>query len=94
MMALISKSDLKYTYSWTAIGDDDPKKTGKPDSTLLSRNEGYEVLPFINRFAEKHSFKNKQSALKAEKMIKEYLPGDVRSHKNVTSWLENNWSKY
>lgn len=93
-MALINKSDLKYKYSWTAIGDDDPKKTGKPDSTLLNRSEGYEVLPFINKFVEKHSFKNKDSALKTEKMIKEFLPSDVRSHKNVTSWLEDNWSKH
>lgn len=93
-MTLINKSDLLYTYSWTAIGDDDPKKTGKPDSTLLSRNEGYEVLHFINRFAEKHSFKSKESALKTEKMIREYLPGDVRSHKNVTSWLQDNWNNY
>ncbi|MEC5318619.1 hypothetical protein VSX61_06650, partial [Brenneria populi subsp. brevivirga] len=72
---------MKYTYSWTVLGDDDPKKTGKPDSTLLNRHEGYEVLPFINRFSDKHSLKNKEAGLKIEKMIRENLPGEVRGHK-------------
>lgn len=93
-MPLLTKSDLKYKYSWTAIEPDDPKVTGKPDSTLLNRGEGYEVLPFINRFAETHKFKQKASGLKTERLIKEHLPGDTRSHKNVNKWLVDNWNKY
>lgn len=61
-MALLQKTDLVFEYSWKAIAPDDPKVTGKPDSTLLNRSEGYEVLAFINRFAEKHSFKKKLQA--------------------------------
>jgi hypothetical protein len=93
-MALLVTSDLVFKYSWTAIAPDDPKATGKPDSTLLNRNEGYEVLAFINRFAEKHSLKEKASGLKAERMIKEHLPGEIRSHVNVTTWLVTNWTKH
>lgn len=93
-MPLLTKSDLKYEYSWKAIEPDDPKVTGKPDSTLLNRGEGYEVLPFINRFAETHKFKQKESGLKTERLIKEHLPGDTRSHKNVNKWLVDNWKKY
>lgn len=65
-MGLLTKSDLKYAdeYSWKAIGDDNPKITGVPNSTLLNREEGYEVLAFINRFALKHSFKQKIIASK------------------------------
>lgn len=48
-MAIMKSSDLQYEYSWKAIKPDDPKVSGKPDSTLLNRGEGYEVLPFINR---------------------------------------------
>lgn len=53
-MGLLVKSDLQYEdeYSWTAIDGDNPKITGIPDSTLLNREEGYEVLAFINRFAK------------------------------------------
>lgn len=91
-MALLSRSDLIEDYSWTALGNDDPKLRGKPDSVLLNRHEGYEVLNFINRFAEKHSFKNKNSGLKAEKLIRNDLPSNQRSHQHVTSWLEKNWN--
>lgn len=95
-MGLLSKSDLQYEdeYSWTAIDNDNPKITGVPDSTLLNREEGYEVLAFINRFAVKHSFKQKISGLKVETMIHDHLPEDTRSHANVEKWLVANWKKY
>lgn len=90
-MPVITKADLKYQYQWSAIPPDDPRVTGKPDSTLLNRREGYEVLPFLNRFADKHKG-NKDIALKAERLINTILPGTVRSHANVTDWLERNWA--
>lgn len=93
-MALITKSELKYNYSWTVLNGDNPKITGAPDSTLLNRNEGYEVLWFINKFAEKHNFKNKESAFKIERMIKSHLPENIRSQENVVEWIERNWEKY
>jgi hypothetical protein len=92
-MPLLQKSDLAYSYSWTAIHGDDPKQTGEPDSTLLNRKEGYEVLPFINRFIEKHKL-NKASGLKVEKMIREHLPSNLRSHAHVKTWLVDNWKAY
>ncbi|RII26356.1 MAG: hypothetical protein CXR31_11740 [Geobacter sp.] len=92
-MALISKSDLYYKdYKWTAYPDDDPKITGKPDSTLFNRHEGYEVLYLINKFAEKHDFKQKPSGTKLEKMIRNELPSTTRGQENVTKWLEGNWN--
>lgn len=96
-MALISTADLFFKdYKWTAYPTDDPRVTGKPDSTFLNRHEGYEVLYFINKFAEKHSLKEKAYATKAEKMIRNELPSTTRSQENVVKWLEDNWktSKY
>lgn len=93
-MGVISKSDLFYTdYSWTAVAGDDPKVTGKPDSTFLNRNEGYEVLYFINKFMEMYDLKNKSTATKIEKMIRNELPGDIRSQENVKKWVAMNWEK-
>ncbi|MDQ2178856.1 hypothetical protein [Marinifilum sp. D714] len=91
-MALISKSDLVYTdYSWTVYRDDNPKITGNPDNTLLNRKEGYEVLYFINKFADIYSLKNKSSANKIEKMIREDVPTSIRSQDKIKDWIKNNW---
>lgn len=92
-MALIAKSDLVGTYSWTAIPGDDPRVSGPPDSTLLSRREGYEVLYFINRPAEIHKLEQKSSGLKIERMLK-LAPKELRSQAKVQAWIETNWSNY
>ncbi|WP_020161264.1 hypothetical protein [Methylobacter marinus] len=94
-MALMSKGDLQYSdYSWTAYGSDNPKVTSEPDSTLFNRKEGYEVLYLINKFAEKHELKQKSSGQKAERMLHDHLPSDVRSQQNVMAWLANNWKQH
>jgi hypothetical protein len=56
-MPLLQKSDLQFEYSWKVISHDNPIITGNPDSTLLNRNEGYEVLAFINRIADDSNWK-------------------------------------
>lgn len=94
-MALLGVSDLYYNdYSWTVTSNDNPKITGKPDSTFLNREEGYEVLHFINYFAFKHDIKNKATGLKIERMIHDHLPGDIRSREKVEQWIRNNWQRY
>lgn len=93
-MALLQKSDLLHNYSWTALKGDDPRLTGIPDNILLARHEGYEVLPFINRFAEEQKWKQKVSGLKLEWLIQKHLPADIRSRANVRAWLIQNWKTY
>lgn len=92
-MTLLTRSDLKNSYSWTTIGGDNPKITGTPDSTLFNRREGYEVLYLINTFADKHSFKQKASGLKIERMLKD-LPSATRKQTDVVAWIEHNWDNY
>lgn len=86
-MALIARSDLQFTYSWTAIPPDDARVTGTPDDVLLNRNEGYEVLPFINRMAKESKWTTKEPGLKVERMIRNGLPGSIRSRKNIWQWI-------
>lgn len=93
-MSLLERSDLKFKYSWTTIHGDNPKITGIPDSTLLNRGEGYEVLAFINRFSVTNKFQHKKSGLKVERLIKENLPSNMRSHAHVRQWLVANWESY
>ena len=87
---VITKKDLQYEYSWSVYKDDDPKVSGKPDNTLLNREEGYEMLYFINKFMQIHNLTSIETANKIEVMIKEFLPSDIRSQENIKVWLEEN----
>ena len=91
----IQKSDLVYekSYKWTVLPNDDPRITGIPDSTLLNRHEGYEVLHFINKFMKDHNLTTVTAGQKVEKKIHDELPSDIRSHKNVSEWIVANWNK-
>ena len=93
-MALLTRHDLQYEYSWTALGDDDPRITGVPDSTLLNRREGYEVLAFINRLATASNWTDKAYGLKVEGLIRHGIPAHLRSHAHVWKWLIKNWSHF
>lgn len=91
-MGIITKIDLYYKdNSWTALNDDDPKITGEPDSSMLNRKEGYEILYFINKLCELFSLKQKSSATKIEKMIRMEVPTDIRSQIKIKNWIKDNW---
>lgn len=92
-MALITKSDLYFTdYSWTAIAPDNPKVTGEPDSTLLNRKEGYEIIYFINKICSIKNFTQKTLATKIEKMIRNEVPSNIHSQLNIKNWINDNWN--
>lgn len=46
-MPKFNRSDLKRRYNWSTDGGDNPKLRNNPDSSLLDRTEGYEVLYMI-----------------------------------------------
>lgn len=84
---------MVYTdYSWTAIKGDDPRISGKPDSTMFNRHEGYEVLYLINALVKEWNLSQKSSGQKMEKMIRLKLPANIRSQENVRIWIKNNWN--
>lgn len=93
-MDLLLKSDLKFSYSWVAVSNDNPKFFGKPDNTLFNRNEGYEVLYLINKFAEMYSLHKKSSGIHMEYLIHNYLPSNCRNQEDVCAWVYTNWRKY
>lgn len=93
-MALqINRDDLMYEYTWTTDENDDPKITGHSDSDLIDRDEGYEILPFINSLLNEWDLKKMNSANKIEYMIHILLPGDVRSRSRIKKWISDNWKK-
>lgn len=92
----ITKRDLLYKdeYSWSTCGDDDPNVTGSPDNAELNRHEGYEVLHFINKFMHDNSGMVVMTGQKIERMIRNGLPKDIRSHKKVSQWVLAHWDEY
>ncbi|PZR01992.1 MAG: hypothetical protein DI539_28035 [Flavobacterium psychrophilum] len=91
-MAAFEKKDLLFSnYKWTAYRSDDPKVTGKPDSTLLNRNEGYEMVYFINRYMIDKNWNEVRTGQKIEKYLKE----SDESNKSHAFWkadLDKNFS--
>ena len=81
-------------YSWTAYRGDDSHVTGEPDSTLLNRKEGYEVLYFINMYARNHFFSQFFQFRKIEIMIRANVPTEIHSQKGIYEWIQANWNKY
>lgn len=82
-------------YRWNARSErDDPRVTGEPDSTLLDRNEGYEVVYFVNKMGERNF--NSQVSIanyqKIERMIRN-CPGSIRSQEGIRDWIIRNWSE-
>ncbi|BAW24282.1 MULTISPECIES: hypothetical protein [Pseudomonas] len=86
-MAVITRGDLKYQYRWSADKGDNPQYVGKLDRDKVDRDEGYEVLYFLNSVC-----KEKDQALKAERLIKMKLPGSVQGRAEILKWLQDNWN--
>ena len=94
-----TKSDLYYNdYIWTTkYNNDDPRVTGEPDSTLLSRKEGWEMLYFVNKLAKVWNWSEPVSVSsyrKIERSVREYVPNSIRSQEGIRKWIEVNYRSF
>lgn len=82
-------------YNWDAAeGNDNPKVIGGKERDELNRTEGYEVLPFINRFIDSRvKVPTKKYYEKAEKIIRYDLPEGIHKHDEIEIWMQDNWQK-
>lgn len=62
------KDSLEYTYTWSRDDGDAPFK-GKSDRIKVDKDEGYEVVYFINKFMAKHSLTKVADVKKIEKAL-------------------------
>lgn len=92
MSQVFSKGDLFYEdYKWTAYPSDDPKVTGKPDSTYLNRGEGYEMVYFIDRYMKSKDWKHKDIGQSIEKFLRKSKSGS-QSHADWIKELNKDFS--
>lgn len=77
------KKHLKYRYSWeiSRFGN------GK----YLDRSNGEQVLQFINEFFIKHNLSSATSFTRAEELLYNHVPINIKNKLEITSWLLKNW---
>lgn len=86
----LKKSDLKYSYPETNDAED-PRQLDRPDTSRLNRHAWYEVLYFVNMFANLYGKGSPGVAKHAEKLLHEHVPSQLHSHENIKQWLLDYW---
>ena len=90
-MKTFKKTLLKYEYSWTPEKEHDNKWIiGFSEKYMLNTSEGFEVLPFLNRYMRDRNYLLTDTFHKLEEAIKESMPKEVRGHSDVKKWLDHN----
>ncbi len=91
-MANFTSKDLAFTgYSKKVDGGDNPKYKGILDREKVDKTEEYEVVYFCNKFLDKHSFKNKETFQKIERLLHHKNIKTEDNRKKLIKWIENNW---
>ena len=94
---MYKKSDMVYTdYKWTARADhDNPKIIGGTDHAELNRTEGYEMLYFINSLAHTLGWTSNvtSSCKNLERIIREKVPSNIRTHSKIKDWIAAHYEK-
>lgn len=82
-------------YKWTAKADhDNPKFIGAQEAAMLNRQEGYEMLYFINSLALTWKWNNSlASRQNLERIIREKVPSNIRTHGGIKSWIAENYKE-
>ncbi|MBP9500887.1 MAG: hypothetical protein KBF17_01880 [Candidatus Promineofilum sp.] len=73
-------------FKWEA-GSGDDKTDVKHDRLMFSRRQGYEVVRMIQKVVNHFGYETEEDVKRVEAAIRNDLPGNVRSQKNVLNWL-------
>ncbi|REL24293.1 hypothetical protein DYD21_18980 [Rhodohalobacter sp. SW132] len=97
-MSIINRKDLKYDYSWSTQPASKPRtevtgKRGTP-SEIFQREKGENVLSFINEYADAHDIKDKEEALRIERMLYEKLQNEQMTRREIRIWLDSQLAKH
>ncbi|PZR22700.1 MAG: hypothetical protein DI539_04950 [Flavobacterium psychrophilum] len=91
-MSKFDKLSLRYEYSWS---DADKAKNFKniSDDDVIDRNNGYQVLDFMNRFFQMSGLISLDSFHRLENLIKKHMPEKCITRIDMNVWLGKNWNK-
>lgn len=79
-------------YKWVARADsDNPKIILGTDHAELNRSEGYEMLYFINSLAKSWNWNAPLVSYQhLERVIRQEVPSNTRTHSGIKTWIEAN----
>jgi hypothetical protein len=91
-----TKGNMVYNdYKWSARADhDNPKIIGGTDHSELNRTEGYEMLYFINSIAKTWGWNDSLLSYQSlEKIIRDSVPSNIRTHTGIKNWISGHYDK-
>lgn len=93
-MDTFEKSGLIYEYNWSQYEKDDPRISGKPDTTEFNRKEGWEVIYIIKCLSDHLAYGVDSFANKVEKFIHDRLPVEIKNQRDTIKWIKDNWKNF
>jgi len=91
-----TKNQMVYQdYKWSARADhDNPKIIGGTDHAELNRTEGYEMLYFMNSLAKTWKWNDSLTSYQnLEKIIRQKVPSNIRTHGGIMNWIASNYTQ-
>lgn len=84
----VKTNDLQYQYTWTR-DKGDALYSGKLDQIKIDKNEGYEILYFIQSFMNEFNLRKLQDVHRIENLIHK---SDKVMRNDIHSFVVANWN--
>ncbi len=85
----INPSDLYYKYRRNKELRDEPKFTGKPDSTPYDRDDLYDVIPMLSAVMDELQCRDANVLHRLEELAGDEMPKFITSREEVFDFLVN-----
>jgi hypothetical protein len=82
-------TDLVHSYEWNTSESACKKVMGFPEDLPFNRNDGYEMLHFINRYMDDIGWATRISFNHIECIIHKTVPVNVNNHKAMKAWVDS-----
>lgn len=93
-MVFFDRNDLEYEYVWLLRPADEAVINYRgPYYVSLDRENGYEVLHFINYLGKQYNFCDKRTCKKVERML-HFAPAYISSQDKMRQWILRNWCSF
>lgn len=87
-MPFIKRKDLKHDYNWGTPGNNPGVREGEGEN-MFSREQGEDVLDFINGYISERDVRDRETALRIESLLYNELDKEPRSRREVYAWLDS-----